>query len=403
MGVLRVLIKNLLITMSGGTTTVINATLVGIVRRAQKSSHIDKIYAGYPGIIGVLNHHLLDLTELSEDTLKKLTYTPASGFIGTTRVKILDDRELNRLSLIFKEKKIGYFLNIGGNGTIKQTMAIKKFFKNAILVGSLPKTVDNDLGDDEFKKVFYTPGYPSCANYWIHKVHMLNQENLGAFSHDQVLIAQTFGRETGFLVAAARLADRDRRLPLLLLLPEDQQPLNVVLKKIESTILLHKRAIIIMSEGYKIDDIGEIYDYSGQVMYGSSKSTGAQLLVNKCIEKNIQARHFIPGIDQRCDIAFTLQSDIIESINVGNHAVEQLENGINGFLSSIGYDESKNIIVNKTILFEDIKNFSRRLPDEWVDKGNFDVTDLFIEYAEKLIIGERAVNIDKPYLSFYGL
>ena len=42
--------NNLLITMSGGTTSVINATLAGLILKAQKSNLIDKIYVGFPGI-----------------------------------------------------------------------------------------------------------------------------------------------------------------------------------------------------------------------------------------------------------------------------------------------------------------------------------------------------------------
>ena len=36
---------------------------------------------------------------------------------------------------------------------------------------------------------------------------MLNNENMGAHTHDKVLIAQTFGRETGFIVGSLRYFD----------------------------------------------------------------------------------------------------------------------------------------------------------------------------------------------------
>ena len=39
---------NLLITMSGGTTTVINATLVGVLKAARRSGRIGKVLAGAP-------------------------------------------------------------------------------------------------------------------------------------------------------------------------------------------------------------------------------------------------------------------------------------------------------------------------------------------------------------------
>ena len=51
--------SNLLVTMSGGTTSVINATLAGIVDIARKSNQIDKVYAGCPGMLGVFEENFL--------------------------------------------------------------------------------------------------------------------------------------------------------------------------------------------------------------------------------------------------------------------------------------------------------------------------------------------------------
>ena len=73
--------------MSGGTTSVINATLAGIVDSAHHSSQIDKVYAGHPGILGVLEENFLDLTDIPSHILK---HTPGSSSIGTTRVEIFD-------------------------------------------------------------------------------------------------------------------------------------------------------------------------------------------------------------------------------------------------------------------------------------------------------------------------
>ena len=42
--------KNFLILMSGGTTPVINSTLVGIIQKVKKKSSQIKIFSGQPGI-----------------------------------------------------------------------------------------------------------------------------------------------------------------------------------------------------------------------------------------------------------------------------------------------------------------------------------------------------------------
>ena len=383
--------KNLLITMSGGTTCVINATLCGIIRAAQKAGSINKIFAGYPGIKGVLKESIIDLTNINEDKLNKLYYTPASGFIGSTRIRPMGELELKRLERVIDAHDIGFFVNIGGNGTIKQSVQISNRLSDKIKIASVPKTVDNDLGDTEFEKVLYTPGFPSCANYWKRKIWIMNQENLGAYSHDKVLIAQTFGRKTGFLAGCARLGDINREIPLIILLPEDQKPLSEVMKHIENVVRENDRAIVVLSEGYDFGDIGERYDLRGQIMYGTSRTTAAQLLVNHCADAGIQARAFIPGYDQRSDITFVSDLDIKRAYSVGFKTVEKLHEGEHDFLCSISKG-SNNTVDFISIPFSDIGDYSRKLHLRWIWHGNYDVTDEYVEYVRPLI-GNEPVNI----------
>jgi 6-phosphofructokinase 1 len=388
--------------MSGGTTTVINSTLAGIIKASQKSKIINKVYAGIPGIIGVLKDNLVELTNLTENELEKLKKTPSSGVIGTTRVKQFDDRELEKFKFILNKYSITYFINIGGNGTIKQT---KYLVKNIdwIKAISVPKTVDNDLGDVLLDDMYFTPGFPSVVNYWFHKLLMLNNENLGACSHDKVLIAQTFGRDTGYIAGAVRVADPLRKLPLLLLLPEDQKSIDDVIKVIKLTVNKFGRAIVVMSEGYDVGDVGEVKDYSNQVMFSSSKNLAAQLLVNKCIENNIQARAFIPGVDQRSDITYTTKYDIKHAYGVGMYVIKQLEIGESNFLVGIKKENKK--IVYHAIKYETFGNLSRKLDKKFIKEGYFDVSDEYLEYLEDIIADRQhlIVNEELRINSFFRI
>ncbi len=368
--------RNLLITMSGGTTSVINATLAGIVTAAKESSIVDRVYAGFPGLLGAMSGEFIDLTDCSPETLQVIKDSPGSASIGTTRTKIYSDEELREIEDIFLSHGIKYFINIGGNGTIQQTKSIASFCKN-ISVCAAPKTVDNDLGDEEFEKMWYTPGFPSCVNYWFHKTHMLNNENAGSFSHDKVLIAQTFGRETGFIVGAMRLADPERKTPLLLLLPEDQKSSTEVVEKIRKTVSVHGRAVIGISEGYEVGEYGFVKDLSGQRMYGSSKSTAAQELVNLCVESGIQARSYVPTIDQRQNFEHTLESDISSAFNIGTEIIRNFEKGLTHFF------QTKTRNGTETIPLKNINNFTRYMKKEWIDYGNYDVTDEYVSYLKE--------------------
>jgi 6-phosphofructokinase len=365
--------RNLLITMSGGTTSVINATLAGIITSAQESPHIDKIYAGFPGILGFLAGNVLDLTNTTTKQRDIITYSPGSASIGTTRTKIFTTEELEVLRDGFREYGIGYFVNIGGNGTIKQTKSIAAHIKE-VRVAAAPKTVDNDLGDQECNLMWYTPGFPSCVNYWYHKIIMLNNENYGAHSHDKILIAQAFGRETGFITGAMRLADPNRKLPLVLLLPEDQQSPDKVLQRIEDTVSRHGRALVGTSEGYHVSQYKFERDLTGQPMYGSSKSTAAQQLVNLCMDNGLQARSYTPTVDQRQNFEHTLASDIRTAYWAGKEIISNFNNGESHFFQSYSKTGHQIIYLDK------ITDFSRTLRDDWIDRGNFDVTDEYISY-----------------------
>jgi len=364
---------NYLVAMSGGTTTVINATLVGIINSAKENNL--KVFAGIPGISGILNGNIIELTEkYTDDDLKLIRNLPASGIVGTSRIKKMNNAEFNKFKEIVAEFEISTFFNIGGNGTIKQSKYISQHMPMLNVI-SLPKTVDNDLGDGDLKDMHYTPGFPSVVNYWMKKVEMLNNENLGAYSHDKVLVAQTFGRDVGFIAGSVRLADPERKIPLIILLPEDQQDLASVLDKINDTVEKHGRALVVMSEGYIIDDVKPRFDYSGQIMYSSSGDLVAQSLVNKLCDIGIQSRAFIPGVDQRSCNEYTLKCDRDIAYDCGVYA------------TALASENKTDIIVTvsetghlKTVEYDSFKNYSRKMSPEFIDKGNFDVTDMYVKY-----------------------
>lgn len=379
--------RNLLVAMSGGTTTVINATLVGIIRQAVDMKSFDRVLAGVPGVAGLLNGSLVDLTSLNDDELEVLRRTPGSASIGTARVSILAGHELETLADMFDQHDIAAFINIGGNGTIKQTRAIASAIGKSVRVAAAPKTVDNDLGDPLCRDVFFTPGFPSCVNHWAKVAKLLDIENAGAATHDRVLVAQTFGRETGFLAGAARIADPHQKAPLLLMLPEDPQPLDVVVGAIDNKLSRAGRAVVVMSEGYPVGDVGSVKDATGQTMYGTSRTTAAQLLVDNLLRVGIQARSYIPTILQRQAIDDTLEFDLDVAEQQGRHIVERLSAGDSDFLATIRDPDlcgsSEEPI--GTIPFSSFTEYSRTMHRNFVSANNFDVTDIYISYLNRIM------------------
>ena len=393
--------NNMLVIMSGGTTTVINATLAGIVDQAKQTNGIEKVIAGIPGINGVLDGAFLDLTSIEKQDILRLSKTPGSSITGTTRVAMLTPKDLEALRKRFIENNIGMFINIGGNGTIKQTKLISQNIDNYIRIAAAPKTVDNDLGDSECKDVFFTPGFPSCVNHWVKAIQLLNIENIGSYSHDKVLVAQTFGRETGFIAGSVRIVDPNRKLPLLILLPEDPQSIDNILNAIDSMIVKHRRAIVVVSEGYPIGDIGEKKDLTGQTMFGSSDTTSAQLLVTLLNKHGIQARSYIPTVLQRQDFESTLNFDRSIAYMQGADIVKRMDSGESSFLSSISapnLSQNESVSNNITaIKFDSFDDYSRSLNDKFIMKGSFDVSDLYINYLNSLF---KVSDFEKCFTSY---
>jgi 6-phosphofructokinase 1 len=75
---------NAIVGQSGGPTSVINASLAGVVDAARGCKPIGRVFGMRFGIEGVLNNVLLDLTAESPDTIKALRNTPSSALGSTT-------------------------------------------------------------------------------------------------------------------------------------------------------------------------------------------------------------------------------------------------------------------------------------------------------------------------------
>ncbi len=366
--------------MSGGTTPVINSTLSGIIETVKKTKR--KIYSGLPGINGVLSDNIINLTNFSKSKISHMRKTPGSHFVGTTRLKKLTNKEIYKLKENLIKKNIKNIINIGGNGTLKQSIDLSKRLKNFNFV-SCPKTVDNDLGDSNFKKLLYNPGFVSCAMIWKFFLEMINIENIGAQSHDRIIISQTFGRDTGFICGSIRYWDKNKKLPIMLLLPEDNQSFSNILKYSKKMLNKHGRLMIFLSEGYKVGNIKPIYDKSGQVMYGSSGNTNCQILSNKFNQKGIQSRIFNPTILQRVfkfrNIILN-KKDILIAKQIGSYATKLLLNNKRSIL--VGISDKNKVI---SLPYSDCINYSRRMPEDFIMKNKFDVSKKYLKYLEKIL------------------
>ena len=102
---------------------------------------------------------------------------------------------------VFRAQNIGYFFYIGGNDSMDTATRSRSWRRRGLdlVATGVPKTIDNDVGDPEFKLVDHTPGYGSMARYWALNVQGANEENAGSSPADPVLVIQAMGRKIGFI------------------------------------------------------------------------------------------------------------------------------------------------------------------------------------------------------------
>ncbi|MBN2025078.1 MAG: diphosphate--fructose-6-phosphate 1-phosphotransferase [Pirellulales bacterium] len=394
--------RNLVVAQSGGPTAVINSSLRGAIEAARASDQIGTVYGARHGIEGVLKEELLDLSAQDEQEVALLRYTPSAGSIGTCRYKLKSgqDEDFERVIEVLKAHEVGYFLYNGGNDSMDTAnkIALLAHERGLDLVGAgVPKTIDNDVGDSQFKLIDHTPGYGSTAKYWMHMVQAANEENAGSCPADPVLVMQAMGRKIGFIPAAARLADPKHEMPLQIYLAESPCTLEQLADQVNDQLRRDGRCIVVISEGFNVGDLGEVKDSFGHVSFSASQITVGQIVVNYLNKVGLAAkgaaRGNVSGTDQRHAIAYASTVDLDEAYRVGQKAVELAASGTSGFMATILRDPGSIYSVRyDKVPLPEVANSERTFPAGWIAPGGFDVTDDFLRYARPLV-GDEMVSL----------
>ena len=394
--------RNLVVAQSGGPSPVINSTLRGIIEASRDLGNIGRVFAARHGIEGVLKEELLDLSAQTPEEVALLRFTPAAGSIGTCRYKLREHQaeDFARCVDVFRAHDVGFFIYIGGNDSMDTANKIANFSqeRGLDLVGiGVPKTIDNDVGDSEFRLIDHTPGYGSTAKYWMHAIQNANEENAGSAPADPVLVLQAMGRRIGFIPAAARLADPGREMPLQIYLAESPCSLAELTDNVNDQLKRDGRCIVVISEGFDVGDIGELKDSFGHTQFSSSQTTVAQTVVNHLNRVGLaakgSARGNVPGTDQRHSMAYASTVDLDEACGAGQMAAVLAAAGDSGNMATILRDPGPVYSVRyDKVPLADVANSERTFPRAWIADGGNDVTDAFVKYARPLI-GEGMVSL----------
>jgi 6-phosphofructokinase 1 len=388
--------RNALVAQSGGPSPVINASLQGVFEAClDHNDHIATVFAAWHGVEGILEEQLIDLSAQPREELQLLRHTTSAGAIGTCRYKLGERQEedFERILAVLKAHEVGYFFYIGGNDSMDTASKVGRLARRQgldVVVTGVPKTIDNDVGDPEFKLIDHTPGYGSTARYWTYLVQNIEEENRGMSPSECVSVLQAMGRKSGFIPAAARLADPERRMPLQIYMAETNHNLESLAENVNRQLKESGRCIVVVSEGFDVGSIGEAKDGFGHIEYGASEFAAAQVVANHLNQIGLRARGQatwqVPGVLQRSTSVYASPVDIEEAYEVGRKAVEVgVEEGSGWMATILRRPGSAYQAYYDKVPLEKVANSVRQLPPSWIAESGLDVTDDFIRYARPLI------------------
>ena len=397
--------RNVLIAQSGGPSPVINASLWGAASACmERDDRFGTVFAAAHGIEGVLTERLIDLSAQDKRELALLPTTPSAGAVGTCRYKLHDGNEddYRRILEVFRAHDIGTFFYIGGNDSMDTAAKVSKLAAETgyeLTVTGIPKTIDNDVGDEAFRLIDHTPGYGSCARYWAMTMQNAEEENRAICVSECVSVYQAMGRRAGFITAAARLGDPERRTPLLMFFCETGHTLPELAEAVNRKLAEAGRCIVVVNEGFDVGGGGVRRDGFGHIEYGASGTTAMQGVVSYLNSVHLAARGQatgqIPGVMQRSCSLFASEVDVAEAAAVARHAVEIALRDGSGWMATIlrAPGDVYRAVYDKVRL-EDVACSERFLPRSWITADGTDVTDDFVRYARPLI-GETGAEIPR--------
>ena len=387
---MKMLKGNAIIGQSGGPTSVINASLAGIITAAKEFEGVERTLGMRFGIEGFIAGNIVELDKEPAEVINGLKRTPSSA-LGSCRYKLADD-DLPVILDILRKQDIRYVFMIGGNDTMDTIHRIEEYAKEQgyDLIGiGVPKTVDNDLfGTD------HTPGFPSAARYIALSVM---QEGLLARDMqkvDQFVVFQAIGRDAGWLTAASVAGKRSPEdAPHLLCLPERPFSKDKFLKDVKRCYDEFGFVSIVCSEGVTYADgrfvsASQVTDKFDNVEFGAMGGVSAAMALHRIISDEFGFRGEFEITESLPMSAAdrTSQIDVDEAYMCGRAAVELAKQGKTDLMVTlVRQSGSKYQCTTGTIGLVEVAIKAKPMPNEFINaEGNF-VTDTFRDYISPLI------------------
>ncbi len=404
----KALIGAAIIGQSGGPSSVINASAYGVIKTALASDCITKVYGAQHGIKGVLGDKLMLMDEEDPKELELLLHTPSSA-LGSCRYKIADpetdDTDFKRILEIFKKYDVRYFFYNGGNDSMDTCCKINRYMKKVgydCRVFGVPKTIDNDLfGTD------HCPGFASAAKYIAISFMEVSRDSK-VYDTGMITIVECMGRHAGWLTAATALANEMGDGPDLIYLPETDFVLEDFLDDVQRVYNSTGECLVAVSEGIHYADGAFVSEAktSGTDGFGHAQLGGLAARLASIVKAATGAK--VRGIElsllQRCAAHCASATDIEEAFNSGKIAVESALAGETGKMVGFRCDRENGYVCHYELFdLEDVANFEKKVPLDWITADGSYVTEDFVKYCLPLIQGKPDVTFENGLPRFAKL
>lgn len=383
---------NCIVAQSGGPTSVINATLAGVVKGNQLNPIYKTVYGGLNGIEGILEERFVDLTNMSEADNYILRQTPSSA-LGSCRYKLKRSNvaDFEKLFAILEKYDIDTMFYIGGNDSMDTVYALSEYaaahnITNRRFVGC-PKTVDNDLMVTD-----HCPGYASAAKF-IATTALQTWLDVNVYTRQEVFILETMGRDAGWLAASACLSG----IVDLVVLPEIPFDKEVFLGEVRKCIAEKNKCYVVVSEGARYVDgtylaAGEAKnDGFGHAVLGGAANAVKDLILSSGAANRCKVQDLSTA--QRCHATEQSLVDVEESFKLGMSGhMRSADPKFTGQMVGVRRKEGEVYDVEYfATAASNVANHVKNFPVEWALPNYRGVTEEAIAYMKPLIQGSPVV------------
>ena len=384
--------KNCVIAQSGGPTSVINSSVMGLLSKNNETRYFDTVYAGINGIEGILKEDFYDLNQLSDAEIQRIKHTPSAA-LGSCRYKLKNyedsKEEYKKLFEIFEKHEIKAFFYAGGNDsqdTVRKLAAYAKDKNIDMNFIGIPKTVDNDL-----QVIDHAPGFGSAARYIATSVLESYLDSM-VYTNNGVFITETMGRDAGWLAASGALATYNgKRCADIILLPEVPFDEEKFLQRVEEIYKEKNHVYIVASEGVRLKDgsflaaaKAHAHDTFGHAQLGGAGNALKNIIVSSGLTSRVKVLEL--STLQRSAFHLASEVDLEEAFHLGERALLLAKEGETGKVSILVRKSDDPYEVEYTSTdAANIANHVKYMPLDMVTEDGMNITEEAMKYFRPLV------------------